>query len=389
MRKVLMLTEYPYDDSEHGLGGIMQSSYQLVEGIKELEQDQVELHVLTQSPKVSKFESRQEGPVHLHFLPKTRSTFAQTFTNPLKLLSFLRNFVKKEKFDVIHGQGAVSYLLLSLLLSKKSVQTIHGLYKNEHASISEKYVSFMEKLKFFLKYKLEAYYLSNIKNLISITDQIEVEIRDHGNTGCNITRINNTVDLAFFRDDLKKKNDRIELTFVAAITPRKGLHTLMDAYRALTLEYDNIHLNVVGTWDWAPDYVKEQMAQADDLIKSDKVVFTGSVSPSDLVSYFYQTDIFVLPSLAESAPMVISQSMCLGIPVVSTRVGGIPQMIDDGETGLLVTPENPDQLKDALRILINDEAKRIAFGQAAQAIGRDRYHPQSVASKTIDVYMNV
>lgn len=80
-----------------------------------------------------------------------------------------------------------------------------------------------------------------------------------------------------------------------------------------------------------------------------------------------RADIFVLPSRAENQPVSILEAMARGVPVVATRVGAIPEQIDDGASGLLVDPGNAEQLAAALEQLIISPEKREAFGAAGQA----------------------
>lgn len=176
---------------------------------------------------------------------------------------------------------------------------------------------------------------------------------------------------------------------MAAITPRKGLEFLIGAFRRLAAGEPNLRLSVVGTWDWAPDYVAKQRNACADLITKGQVVFTGPVSRADLVAAFGRADLFVLPSLAESAPMVISQAMCAGLPVVSTRVGGIPEMITEGQTGWLVPPADEAALERAMRRLIADPELRMRLGKNARSTAMERYHPLSVARATRDFYREI
>jgi glycosyltransferase involved in cell wall biosynthesis len=296
------------------------------------------------------------------------------------------------KPDIIHGQGTVTYILLSLMFRNKNIQTIHGIYKNEHAAIHFKDRTFFVSLKFFIKEKVESFYLKKIKNLIVITDEIKLLVSKESNNLKNIFKINNAIDIGFFKKtnlDKAHTNNDLVILFVAAITPRKGLHHLLEAYDKIIYKHPNLKLKIVGMWDWAPDYVLGLKEKFSQLVNAKKIEFTGSVSREQIENYFTSSQIFVLPSLAESAPMVISQAMCSGMAIISTRVGGIPEMITHEEDGFLVHPEDVQALESALNKLISSYDLREVFSKNAQIKGYNRHHPTSVAMKTYEAYKKV
>ena len=396
--KILMLSEYPYLDAEQALGGIMQATYQLVEGFSGLEVADLELHIVSTSLNCKSPISYQKNQIHFHFIPRLSGVFAAIFVTPIRLLFHILLLYKSLRPDLIHGQGTVTYLLLSLFLGRKSVQTIHGIYRNEQMAIPRSDQSALTKLKFFCKIKLENYYLRKLKNVIAITNEIVGLLKSEGNTMVKIFNINNAIDIAFFDEARSKFNlslknrdsdKSIKLLFVAAITPRKGLHILIQSFKRIAAQHPNVHLTVAGIWDWAPEYVQGQISSCSDLISSGRVEFTGGIERDHLIDLFMSSDIFVLPSLAESAPMVISQALCAGLPVISTYVGGIPEMVENGVTGLLVGPDNELALEGALTLLIESANLRDEMGKAAKAVGFFRYHPESIAAATLSAYKKI
>jgi glycosyltransferase involved in cell wall biosynthesis len=97
--------------------------------------------------------------------------------------------------------------------------------------------------------------------------------------------------------------------------------------------------------------------------------------------------VLVLASQQETSPMVIAEAMASGVPVVATRVGGIPYLVDDGRTGFLVGVGDVDALTARLSELLGDDAKRRAFGEAARARAAERFKPAAVAARVRDVYI--
>jgi len=117
------------------------------------------------------------------------------------------------------------------------------------------------------------------------------------------------------------------------------------------------------------------------------VVFTGV--RSDVADVLSQVAVSVLPSLSEGVSNTVLESMAVGVPVVATRVGGIPEAIEDGETGLLVPPRNSAALAHAIGVLLEDRQLATHLGQAGQRrIARDFQLERSVR-ETENLYVEL
>jgi colanic acid/amylovoran biosynthesis glycosyltransferase len=105
---------------------------------------------------------------------------------------------------------------------------------------------------------------------------------------------------------------------------------------------------------------------ADRLGVASRVSFPGAVGQDDINALYASATIFCLPSFAEGIPGVLMEAMAMRLPVVSTRITGIPELISDGETGLLVTPGRVDELSDALDRLLSDQRLCRELGSRAR-----------------------
>ncbi|MBA2580267.1 MAG: glycosyltransferase family 4 protein [Thermoleophilaceae bacterium] len=108
----------------------------------------------------------------------------------------------------------------------------------------------------------------------------------------------------------------------------------------------------------------EQLAEG--LGIAEKVTFTGSVGQDEIRSYYAAADIFCLPSFAEGVPVVLMEAMASGLPVVATRVTGIPELVEAGVSGLLATPGRTDEIAAALRRLAESPELRTSMGRAGR-----------------------
>jgi glycosyltransferase involved in cell wall biosynthesis len=111
----------------------------------------------------------------------------------------------------------------------------------------------------------------------------------------------------------------------------------------------------------------------------------GKVSRSELVREFAEADFLVLPSRFEPFGIVLLEAMAAGLPVIASRVGGIPEIVTEEETGLLVEPDNPDRLADALWLLCQDESLRFSMGRMARERVK-RYAWDSVIPRILSVF---
>jgi glycosyltransferase involved in cell wall biosynthesis len=114
--------------------------------------------------------------------------------------------------------------------------------------------------------------------------------------------------------------------------------------------------------------------------------FEGSVPNSEMFRYYAAADISVLPSLIEATSIAALESMASGVPVVATSVGGLPQLIDDGRTGILVPPRNPAALAEAVVRLWRDDALRESLAVSAIDLVHHQFAWERIAQLTEEQY---
>jgi colanic acid/amylovoran biosynthesis glycosyltransferase len=151
---------------------------------------------------------------------------------------------------------------------------------------------------------------------------------------------------------------------VGRLDPRKGHSLLVEALARLVRAGTDARVVIVGEGPERP--VLESLARG--LGVSDRLSLPGAVGQDDIVAWFAGADVFCMPSLAEGLPVVLMEAMACGLPVVAPRLMGIPELIEDGVSGLLVTPARVDEFADALGRLITDPEAARRIGSA----GRDR-----------------
>ena len=163
------------------------------------------------------------------------------------------------------------------------------------------------------------------------------------------------VDLNAFRSNGRvSRNDAAVVLAVGRLVSVKGHGVLLEAIARLAESGGSVTATIVG--DGPRRAALEQLAR--QLGIGDRVSFAGSVGQDDIGRYYEDADVFCLPSFSEGLPVVLLEAMAAGVPVVASRIAGIPELIEDGRSGLLVPPGRADLLADALRSLLVDPRRR-------------------------------
>jgi colanic acid/amylovoran biosynthesis glycosyltransferase len=153
------------------------------------------------------------------------------------------------------------------------------------------------------------------------------------------------------------------LLYTGRLAAVKGLPILLASLTQLKSSYPDLKLTVVG--DGADRSQLEQMAQ--QLGLTDLVDFVGYQSQANVRKYMQETDVFVLPSFAEGVPVSLMEAMAAGVPVVTTQIAGVGELVENGVSGYLVPPGNADLLAERIDQLLADPDRRNQFGAAGRA----------------------
>lgn len=149
------------------------------------------------------------------------------------------------------------------------------------------------------------------------------------------------------------------LLFVGRLAGVKGVPILIEALRRIAPDTPNLRVTIIGD---GPDRAALE-AQAQDL----PVTFIGYRSQSEVADALATADLFVLPSFAEGVPVVLMEAMASHVPVIATRIAGVPELVAHGTSGLLVAPGDAEGLRDAIKALIDDPGRRQRMGLEGRA----------------------
>lgn len=158
-------------------------------------------------------------------------------------------------------------------------------------------------------------------------------------------------------------HDGESLLFTGRMAAVKGVPVLLQAMAELKPKYPNLRLTLIGD---GPERVGiDALARQLDLHTC--VTFLGYRSQAEVAEALAEADIFTLPSFAEGVPVVLMEALASGVPVVTTQIAGVPELVENGETGLLVPPGDPDALAAAIATLLDDPGRRRAMGAKGAA----------------------
>ena len=298
-------------------------------------------------------------------------------------LELVREF-KKSNVQIIHTHKYKDTILAApaakLCGILHVVRTVHGL---------------REPFDGLLAFKMSCYeaiertvHRSCVDSIIGVSSQIESKYKAEGQVS-SVTCIRNGIDFEGkliqtdrwrMRKDLGIDSGTCLIGTVGRLTPVKGIPYLLQAARMLLRHGVNMKVLVVGDGSIRQDL----LAQTHELGISDNVVFLGHREDTDVL--LQALDIFVLPSLSEGIPMALLEAMAASRPIVASRVGGIPEIIEDGVEGFLVESMDVKNLAERCRQLIESpEFARKMGEQGRKRVERD-FSAKAMADRVALVY---
>jgi len=170
---------------------------------------------------------------------------------------------------------------------------------------------------------------------------------------------------------------------VGRLEPVKGSTFFIEAASLISKRFPGAKFLVAGEGSLR----NEMEEKARKLGIADKVIFAGwREDVPDMISVM---DVVVQPSLNEAVGIALVEAQAQGVPIVATKVGGIPEAVVDGKTGILVPPSDAEKLAEAVSGLLADKAKRAAMGAAGRAWVQDKFRAETMAEKTSALYMEL
>jgi len=285
-------------------------------------------------------------------------------TLPLRMNYFLPSliklsfFLRREKVDLINAHGYPDHFLCAVA---RKMTGVRALVRTKHNHVPLKGGALSRYL-----------YGTLTSRIVAISEHIREVMIESGLKPDQVTTIRTAINLSQFVPREKNQHLLRELNFpagcaiigiVARLTERKGFKNLFEAVKLLADEGRTLKCLVVGGGA-STEKIAALKNHAASLGISEHILLTGR--RGDIPDILSLLDVFILPSLAEGLGRSLLEAMAAGKPIVASTVGGIPEAIEDGKSGLLVKPDDSRALAHAIGLLLDNPEKAQELGRASR-----------------------
>lgn len=283
-----------------------------------------------------------------------------------------RQFINK--IDLVHVQVTMNAGIMALIWKKiyniPYVITEHyGIYNDK---IEDRFSNRSNIYQFVCKQVFKyAELLISVSNFIA--EGIKKEVCD-----IKVEIANNVVDTNLFYHQTKDDNSIFQFVHVSNLSTNKNVIGILQAFEKLLNKQNKIELIIIGG----------EQSDIDKLIKDfihikDKIKFVGEIEYAEVATWIQKGNCTIINSKIENSPCVLIESLCCGVPVIATHVGGIPEIISK-ENGILIESNNVQQLADAMNEIIENKSNYNSIEIATKAI--QKYSYESVGNKINELY---
>lgn len=298
----------------------------------------------------------------------------------LRLVKQLEKLCREEDYDLIHAHTPRTALIGRLAARRAGVPFIYHVHSPAGRDSTRRVLN-------WINATAEWAAVRGADHLITVSPSLREYMIGRGIPAERITYVPNGVPSSIQTTERTPPSGTWTLGVVALFRPRKGIEVLLEALAMLRSRDINVRLRAIGGFE-TPAYEAEVMALAERLglaAAIDWIGFTREVNRE-----LAETDLFVLPSLfGEGLPMVVLEAMAAGLPVVASRVEGVPEAVVHRETGLLVEPGSVSQLASTIEEVIAGEVDYSLLSCAAQYRHAALFSDARMAEGVAKVYRDV
>jgi glycosyltransferase involved in cell wall biosynthesis len=209
--------------------------------------------------------------------------------------------------------------------------------------------------------------------------------------GCPVYYLPNGIDLSTYRNlglsriAGTKYPLQLKVLYLGYIGKSKGSFDLIEAAGETMSQKVPAIFDLVGE-DVSPGEVEQIKKQIEQTGLGNVVTLHPTASDAKKIDFFREADIFIYPSYSEGMPIAVIEAMACGLPVIATRVGGLPDLVTDGINGILVDAGHPDQLMSALKSLSLKPDLRVSMQLNSYQRAFDEYEIEKHVTRLVDIY---
>ena len=323
----------------------------------------------------------------MEWTSKLTGGFAEPYTFGRRAVKFLR--AHGGEYDLIHDNQSLSYGMLQIQdMGLPLVTTLHHPITSDLRIALSAARNAWERLlirRWHSFLHMQKKVVRQLHNIVTVSDCSRQDIaRDFGLQPAGIGLVHNGIDTGMFRPVAAiARNPMRLMATCSADAPLKGLRYLLRAYASLLAEFPELELLVVGKPQ--PGGKTEKLLAR--LGIADRVQFVSGISTQQMVDYYAQAAIAVVPSVYEGFGLPAGEAMACGVAVVSTDGGALPEVV--GDAGLIVPTKDAQALAAAIGMLLRDPQQRELLGQRGQQRIQQSFCWDVCAGQMIDYYRKV
>jgi len=188
------------------------------------------------------------------------------------------------------------------------------------------------------------------------------------------------------RNDLGIPEENPVILFLGTLSRLKGMDVMVKIVHKVMKRFPNVFFLFVGQEDSGRCYYKQKISRSLSGAQNERLIFTGPLFGADKIKAIKSSDLMVVPSIWENFPYVCLEGMACAKPVVGTRSGGVPEMIENGKNGLTFDPNSIADLERCIVRLLENEDERLAMGRIARRTVESRFTDEIMAEMTLKIY---
>ncbi len=370
--KVIIGGPFPYKNQN--IWGGVESVIQNVNNGFELFEKKFSINVFSGS-----FEAKNdyEKTLNITYIRQPKFKIGSIFISKYPYL--IKKILKKTDFDILNAHS-IDFGYYGLNYRDNMLFTLHGITWEE-----KKFLSYSGQIGWHYFYvKRLNHILKRIKYLVSINPYSRNLVEKK--TNAQIFDICNPVPNHYF--NIENKNSENRILYLGNISKRKNLYSLIKSLNYVKKEVKNFKLIVAGKMGDINYFnmIKKYISKY-NLNKN--IEFIGKISEKRKLEEFSKMSFLLLPSLQETAPMVISESFASGKPVVASNICGIPYMLDDEKNGLLINPNDEKIIAEKIIYLFNNKQEIMEKGKSAKSYAKNYYSLKKVIKKYSAAYEEI
>lgn len=337
-----------------------------------------EVHFITYEMPVA-IQGMDHENVSIHLVYVTEYPLFKYLPYTISLGSMIFRISEQYSLDLVHVHYAIPHstaaMLARMMTGVPYVVTLHG----SDVTILGSDPSFLP---------VNTFSIENADGITAVAGYLAEEARDRLGIKQDISVVPNFVDSDAFSpassDAVERREDRgAVIIHVSNFRPVKRVQDLVVAMEAVVREAEDTQLILMGD---GPEKQKVELL-VDKLGLRRNVLLTGY--RRDVLDFLRCSDVLVLCSEIESAPLTLLEGMSSGLPVIATEVGGIPEIVANGGNGFLVPPKSPGALAEKILELASDRELRLRMGEEARRTVLERFTAEKVVPKYEEIYKSV